>query len=447
MHELAENSANSGAIALAQTMMAVRRRVFPPDSRREAVARALYMPFVARLQRAAEARQQRALQDVVPQTAEVVQLRGAPQGRLPAAPRILLLKLDHIGDFLLGMRSVERLREGFPDATFTLVCGPWNRGWAEATGWFDRVVTFDFFPASSGDWDGATEDLYAAFVALPLGRFDLAIDFRHDFDTRKLLTLVDAKYRAGYCAMPEFGGDRLDLALPGVEHISPETGTGTPLLAEQRLMVLADAVVEAFRPLPPHPARTLVDPRRLNPALRAVAERRFIAMAVGTGAPIKSWSLNRFAELAQALLARHEDAVVALIGGPRDRMAGAGIAESLPADRVVDLTGEIDLLAMPAFLDRAAMFVGGDTGMTHLAALLGVPTVSVFSGATAVEVWRPVGPRVAIVAGKTSCSPCHLTKLEQCPYNVACLEVIKVSDVLEACDSVGLAARPALVAA
>jgi ADP-heptose:LPS heptosyltransferase len=416
-------------------MVALRRRILPPKSRREAVARALYVPILARLQKSEEERR-RALEAQVPMSARVVHVRGPAVGALPPVPRILILKLDHLGDFLLGLRAIERLREGFPTASFTMVCGPWNIPWAEQAGGFERIVPFDFFPSNSGDWDGANDALFNAFAALELGRFDIAIDLRHDVDTRKLLGLVDTDYRAGFCAPAKIGGDKLDLALPGVERISLEDGTGTPFRAEQRLIALADAVIEVFRPPQSHPVRQLVMPRKLPPELRALTERPFIVMAVGTGAAIKTWSVERFAQVGQRLLDRHEDATLVLIGGPRDAPAGAFVAATLPADRVMDVTGKVDLVAMPALLDRALMFVGGDTGMTHLAAMLGTPTVVVFSGSTNLGVWRPIGPHVAIVAGHTICSPCHLTKLEQCPYHVACLDVIKVGDVLDACDAV-----------
>ena len=81
-----------------------------------------------------------------------------------------------------------------------------------------------------------------------------------------------------------------------------------------------------------------------------------------------------------------------------------------------------------AVLARAALYVGNDSGMTHLAALLGVPTVALF-GATDPRVWSPRGRRVEIVAGTAPCSPCAEGKRRRCPDNI-CLKSIPVEEVL-----------------
>ncbi len=79
--------------------------------------------------------------------------RAAPQSQtlvaaaqtLPERPRILLLKLDHIGDMVLAMRAMLQIRKAWPDAHITLVCGPWNVALARQLGLFDRIVAYRFF--------------------------------------------------------------------------------------------------------------------------------------------------------------------------------------------------------------------------------------------------------------------------------------------------------------
>ena len=63
---------------------------------------------------------------------------------LPERPRILLLKLDHIGDLVLAMRAMLRIRKAWPDAHITLVCGPWNVALARQLGLFDRIIAYRF---------------------------------------------------------------------------------------------------------------------------------------------------------------------------------------------------------------------------------------------------------------------------------------------------------------
>ncbi len=125
----------------------------------------------------------------------------------PALPRrdgrIVLLSLAHIGDFVLTLRAISALRSSFPDASFSLVCGSWNVGWAKTLGWFDEVIPFNFFTELNRNWSGPASDAVTSFVQLMHGkRYDIAIDLRHDADTRPLLYRIDADFRAGFYAPP-----------------------------------------------------------------------------------------------------------------------------------------------------------------------------------------------------------------------------------------------------
>lgn len=131
---------------------------------------------------------------------------------LPENPRILVLKLDHLGDFIIALPSLGRLREAFPTAFIRLVVGSWNQGAAEAAGLVDEVRTYDYFPQNAAGWDGRPVEPREHFQAAVAGPFDLAIDLRMDDDTRMLLTRVDAGLRAGVGAPARF--PFLDIALP-----------------------------------------------------------------------------------------------------------------------------------------------------------------------------------------------------------------------------------------
>jgi ADP-heptose:LPS heptosyltransferase/SAM-dependent methyltransferase len=131
---------------------------------------------------------------------------------LPPAPRILALKLDHLGDFLIGIPSLRRLRQAFPASFIRLIVGSWNRTAAEATGLVDEVVPYDFFPQHAKGWDGNPATPIAALHAAAAGSFDIAIDLRVDEDTRSLLNEVTATLRCGIGNRAQF--PFLDIALP-----------------------------------------------------------------------------------------------------------------------------------------------------------------------------------------------------------------------------------------
>lgn len=123
-------------------------------------------------------------------------------------------------------------------------------------------------------------------------------------------------------------------------------------------------------------------------------------LALGPGASRigKTWPADRFAELARRLTAADGPlaaARVAVIGGPMDRPAAETIGAALADGRLIDLTGA-DLAATAALLVRARLFIGNDSGMTHLAAAAGAPTLALF-GPTDERRYAPYGPRAAFV--------------------------------------------------
>ena len=118
-------------------------------------------------------------------------------GRQDGVRRILALKLDHFGDFIIGMPAMEELRETFPEAHIRLVCGSWNVAMARASGLFDDIRSYDYFPENALGWDGTPVQPPSAFQAASAGRWDLAVDLRVDDDTRALLEAVDTDVRCG----------------------------------------------------------------------------------------------------------------------------------------------------------------------------------------------------------------------------------------------------------
>ncbi len=343
-------------------------------------------------------------------------------------PRILVLKLDHLGDFVVGLPALRQLRQAFPRASITLVCASWNRHWADSSGLFDEVVTFDFFGATKAEWRGATPEHFARFAKLGLGYFELAIDLRHDPDTRPLLAQVDADIRAGFRAPRHLGGLCLDLALPDMEHISLESGTGLPLHAELRLVLLIAAVIETLVPAP-HPAHDLILPDS-GPSF----SRPYAILAPGAGTPIRVWPIERLAAVGRALMERY-DLDIVLIGGAAQTSDCATIAKLLPEGRVHDLSGSLPINGLPEVIGGARILIGNDTGTSHLAASLGRPTVSVMGGTAVAETWRVAGINTISLAADIACAGCYLTYANECPLQVRCFTSITAEHVLAACDT------------
>jgi len=349
------------------------------------------------------------------------------QDRFSISPRssILVLSLAHIGDFVLSLRAMERLRLTFPEAKITLVCGSWNENWARELGWFDEVIPFDFFSAMNKDWKGATWKSYAGISKLPLGRYNLAIDLRHDRDTRPLLYRVDAEFRAGYAAPHEDGLPCLDLSLPSMEDIG---GTRTSLHAEKRLEALVDAVIarvgNAERP---HPIRALLTEK--SPSARPYA-----VICVGAGDPIRQWPVEKFVELSLLVIERYALDILVVGGGAESELIEK-LAQALPPDRVQTAVG-VPLKEIVSVVNGAALYVGHGSGITHLAAALEVPAVGILAGVAKVDVWRPSGRNAITVVAEIPCAPCGLRFAKDCSASVACMKILTVDLVMKAVDQV-----------
>jgi lipopolysaccharide export system permease protein len=147
----------------------------------------------------------------------------------------------------------------------------------------------------------------------------------------------------------------------------------------------------------------------LPPAVTSAT--RLLVLGPGTALAGKAWPVERFAALAGQLTAGGgllDGAVVVPTGGEMDRAAAAIIGQDLPAGQFVDMTGA-DLPTTASLMSRADLFVGNDSGMMHLAAAAGAPTLGLF-GPTDARLYGPWGaraaavraPGVAVVFGKTS---------------------------------------------
>lgn len=136
--------------------------------------------------------------------------------------RILVLKLDHLGDFIMGIAALQRLRATFPESLITLVVGSWNEAMARELGIADRVLAFDVYPRNSSEEKVDVRGKTALFDQLVDDEYDLAIDLRTDPDTRFLLRNVRSRVRAGMGTRAEF--DFLDIFLPiDISRHEPET--------------------------------------------------------------------------------------------------------------------------------------------------------------------------------------------------------------------------------
>ena len=171
-------------------------------------------------------------------------------------------------------------------------------------------------------------------------------------------------------------------------------------------------------------------------AARSVLRARGIADApvaiLGPGAiygPAKRWSAERFAALATAL-AREGFRVV--VCGARSDAAVCADVVARAGNGALSLAGETSLELQAGLCALAALAVCNDSGLAHLAAAVGAPTVAIF-GSTSSAWTAPLGMRVRVVQRAPVCSPCFQ---RTCAIGYRCLEAISVAEVTRACREV-----------
>lgn len=345
----------------------------------------------------------------------------------PWPRRILLLRLERIGDLLMSAPAIAAVREFAPDAEIDLVVGSWNTSIARLIPGIDRVETLDAAWLARGSGGGGMRALMARARGWRAREYDLAINFEGDIRSHLLVALSGATERAGFTMA---GGGPL---LTRRFEFDPRQHTTANALRLVR---------DTFAALQTNHIGAPAAPFRLQlPALareRAAAlvgrEARVIALHASGGRAIKQWPPERFAAAA-ARVARELDATLVLSGSPGDRPIVDEVRAKLPDDvAIIDLAGGLELPILAAVLERCLVFITGDTGPMHLAAAVGTPTVAVF-GLSDPARYAPISTRHRVVRIDLPCAPCNRVRLppERCQgHTPDCLEGVTVDAVVAA---------------
>jgi heptosyltransferase-2 len=152
----------------------------------------------------------------------------------------------------------------------------------------------------------------------------------------------------------------------------------------------------------------------------------------------KRWDLERFASVID-LVALETGLEALLLGSASEREVNQATASLVRKARVTDVSGMSTLPEVLGLLAEATVFVGNDSGISHLAAAVGTPSVVIF-GPTDPEATRPWdGPRgdgrpvrIALVRHAPLCAPC---RFRVCPIDHACMTAIGPEDVAAAARS------------
>jgi lipopolysaccharide heptosyltransferase II len=322
---------------------------------------------------------------------------------------ILLVRLRLIGDVVFTSPVIRALRRHYPSARLVYLVESAAAPVVVHNPHLSEVVVA---PHVRG-WRRVADDLRLA-RRLRRERFDVAIDFHGGPRSAWLTWASRAPVRVGY-------------------DVAGRSWMYTTAVHRSRALEPRHSVENQWDLLPAldasFPARPDAEADRVEMAVdgptrlrleRRLAEagigpgRRLIILHVSAGNPFRRWPEEAFAAVAADLAARSADRAVLVTSGPSDREAGLRVlrrARALvpeAAARLVNGEG-LSLGELRAAMDRAALFIGGDSGPLHIAATSDVPIVGLY-GPTLPErsaPWRSARvPSVSVDLGALPCRPC-----------------------------------------
>jgi len=156
-------------------------------------------------------------------------------------------------------------------------------------------------------------------------------------------------------------------------------------------------------------------------------ENGLIALHPGSGSRKKLWPIENFLDLATRITGELRLNMILFVGPAEREYLGSELERMRSMNPI--WAENLPLIHVASLLDRCRCYIGNDSGMTHLAAAVGIQTIALF-GPTDPEIWGPRGERVVIVRKHIGCSPCTEEELERCNHR-RCLEFIEAEEVIE----------------
>jgi heptosyltransferase-3 len=285
-------------------------------------------------------------------------------------PRILVIRGGAIGDFILTLPAIKLLRENFPDAHLEIlgyrhiVAVAEGRFYAEGARSIEYGPMAGFFVPNSV-LDPGLSEYFASFQQVVSYLFDPDEFFEGNMRRAGVKNFLPA-----YQKIDDSEHASLQLARP----------------LQKMALFLEDHAAEVY----PSPE----DRREVAPFF-SDAGAPVIAIHPGSGSPRKNWPVERWIALGRWIIAHCPAARLLVVGGEADGPQVSALSEAL-RENVALIARDLELPKLAAHLERCAVFLGHDSGISHLAAAVGAHCVLLF-GPTDPAIWAPANPRVKVI--------------------------------------------------
>ena len=358
--------------------------------------------------------------------------------RRPKPPKLLVVKLDHLGDVVTATPVFRALRQAYPEARIDALVGSWAKDLLSGNPHLDVILTYDSSRfARSEESRRGRRNRFRLMRAIGAHRYTHIIELRGDSWTLLLPFLSGAKHRVDRGTvrleawltkrMWAFGG-----APPGPEPVHE---------VETNLAVIQPLLGPPGSQPPASTASTRVEVFVTDADRRALAQRTrvlgipdnaaLVVIHPGASWRPRAWRPERFAEAAREILDRYP-VHVCFVGTTQDADIADRIA-ILIQDRRAHFLFQLRLMETATLIERAVLFIGSDSGIVHLAAACGTPQIALY-GPQDPRRFRPWSARAIVLHKPVPCFPC---KQNVCvvPHN-PCVNLIFVEEVMRSAESV-----------
>ncbi len=345
----------------------------------------------------------------------------------PTKERILLIRPDHMGDVLLTTPAIHALRAARPKAEIHALVGVWSAEVIASYPEVDLTLTVPFTAFSRDpkqNWRSPYELALSTARLLRIVGYSSAVIFRPDHWWGALLAkLAGIPERIGY-DLPDVS-PFLTNALP---HSAQHVVLQNMRLVERWTGSIAPEDIIYDFPIDDDD-RGYIDGYLEEWGIRR--NQPVIAIHAGSGASIKNWQDQKWADVADTLSEQLEAPVV-LTGGDHELATARNIA-GLMKKRAIVMAGDTRIGQLAVLFGRAKVVLGVDSGPLHLAAAVGTPTVTLYGPADPAEFGTWGSPQKHyILTTPIGCRPCRILDWQSDPPEYhPCVRDITVGQVLD----------------
>lgn len=306
--------------------------------------------------------------------------RKSRVGVLSAVQKMLIIRLDDIGDMVLTTPFIRELRRSVPKAWITLVVKPSAYDLVRHCPYLDEVLAYDPGPLGYGPSLRRTwQAVQFAARFLWTRRFDLAVIPRWDADLYYATFVTywsGAPWRVGYSEQVIKHKQTMNKGYDSfLTHVLLDTVVKHEV--ERNLDILrfiGGHVQDESLELWPLEA-DVEQARAILPAGRDQFADLIVAIGPGAGAPSRQWSLVNFLNLGEWLQEEYQARIV-IVGGESERSLGEELKKGL-GEWAINATGRTSLRELGVLLKSCHLYVGNDSGPMHVAAAAGVPVIEI----------------------------------------------------------------------